>query len=118
MKRTIALMMTLMFAVLCCVGAQAEAKDEIRFEGIAWGSDLETVKQAMLDAGWINEGGVERFGMIEERIARVKEGKQGAGTRYPQFVHHPSHSLSATTAAWPSKNLSLQSTSPEIYRFC
>ena len=91
MKRTIALMMTLMFAVLCCVSAQAEAKDEIRFEGIAWGSDLETVKQAMLDAGWINEGGVERFGMIEERIARVKEGKQGAGTRYPQFVQEDGH---------------------------
>ena len=91
MRKTLAAVMILALAVLCCVSAQAETKDEIRFEGIAWGSDLETVKQALLDAGWINQAGVERFGMMRERIARMKKGEPGGGARYPQFVQEDGH---------------------------
>ena len=51
MKKTIAILTTLVLAVLCFPAAQAETGDVIRFQDIPWGSDVETVTQALLDAG-------------------------------------------------------------------
>lgn len=82
MKRTIAIIMTLVLAVLCCLTVQAEVKDEILFEGIAWGSDLETVKKAMQDAGWVNEEGLERFEQEAEVLDLKRTRGFGAGSEY------------------------------------
>ena len=82
MKKMIAVMMTLVFAVLCCVAAQAEVKEEILFEGIPWGSDLETVKQAMLASGWLNQEGLERFEQEADGLDHKRTRGFGAGSEY------------------------------------
>ena len=91
MKKTIAILTALVLAVLCFPAAQAETGDVIRFQDIPWGSDVETVTQALLDAGWINEDGVKRMGDIEEHAGRTRMGRYMGGSRIPQFVTEDGH---------------------------
>ena len=91
MKKTIAILTALVLAVLCFPAAQAETGDVIRFQDIPWGSDVETVTQALLDAGWINEDGVKRMGDIEEHAERTRMGRYMGGSRIPQFVTEDGH---------------------------
>ena len=90
MKKTIAILSALVLAVLCCVTVQAETEDVIRFLDIPWGSDIETVCQAMLDAGWINEEGVERFESIKTKALQARMGGR-AGSYIPQFSWEDGH---------------------------
>ena len=87
MKRMMTTAMALLLVLLCCVTVQAEVKEEILFEGIAWGTDLKTVCQAMLDAGWINGEGADRFGQEEELLEMMRTRGFGAGheTSYWHF---------------------------------
>ena len=91
MKKSIAILTALMLAVLCCVTAQAETEKVICFQDIPWESDVETVTQALLDAGWINEDGVERMESIEEHAERTRMGIFRGGSRIPQFVTEDGH---------------------------
>ena len=64
------------------VTAPDNRREEIRFLGIPWGSDMDTVCRAMQETGWINEGGVGRF----EQTKKMLEKGFGRGRGY-SYIH-------------------------------
>ena len=62
-----------------------DAAQEIRFLNIPWGSDMDTVCRAMLDAGLINEEGVAAFELSKSR----KESALERINRRERYCHQP-----------------------------
>ncbi len=58
-------------------------REEIRFLGIPWGSDMDTVCRALQETGWINEDGVKRFERYKEMLERGSG--RGHETSYLHF---------------------------------
>ena len=61
----------------------AGGREEIRFLGIPWGSDMDTVCRALQETGWINEGGVKRFKQTKEMLEKGFD--RGREKRYIYF---------------------------------
>jgi hypothetical protein len=64
------------------ITAPDNGREEIRFLGIPWGSDMDTVCRALQETGWINEDGVERF----EQTKKMLEKGFGRGREY-NYIH-------------------------------
>ena len=91
MKRTIAILMALALAILCCTTALADEEVMIRFLDTTWGKDLETMCQVMKDAGWINDDGAAAFTDAEAVAEKARAGEIEVACVVPEFTETDGH---------------------------